>query len=163
MGGPAGFLKVVDEHTIAYADFRGNVQYISAGNIESDGRVALILVDYARRRRLKIWGHASLVNEDTDPALIARLRDVTYAARGARCCHPCGRLRLELSAAHHAAIHRGGDCTSGGVDGKGDFHATRATNKRREAMTATESPRPPLPPFTRDTAEQKVRMAEDAI
>src|SRR5829696_1473834 len=53
-GGPQGFLKVLDERTIGYADFRGNVQYISAGNIAADGRVALILMDYPNRRRLKI-------------------------------------------------------------------------------------------------------------
>lgn len=52
-GGPAGFLRLLDQRTIGYADFRGNVQYISAGNIEADGRVSLILMDYAQRRRLK--------------------------------------------------------------------------------------------------------------
>lgn len=77
-GGPAGFLSVLDERTIGYADFRGNVQYISAGNIEADGRVALILMDYARQRRLKIWGRARLVHADADPALIARLGNPAY-------------------------------------------------------------------------------------
>jgi hypothetical protein len=80
-GGPAGFLKVLDPGTLGYADFRGNVQYISAGNIEADGRVALILMDYARQRRLKIWGRARLVDEAEDPALIARLEDPAYRAQ----------------------------------------------------------------------------------
>jgi ferredoxin-NADP reductase/predicted pyridoxine 5'-phosphate oxidase superfamily flavin-nucleotide-binding protein len=80
-GGPAGFLRVLDERTLGYADFRGNVQYISAGNIASDGRVSLILMDYAERRRLKIWGRARLVDAAADPALLARLEVPSYRAR----------------------------------------------------------------------------------
>jgi predicted pyridoxine 5'-phosphate oxidase superfamily flavin-nucleotide-binding protein len=80
-GGPKGFLKVLDENTIGYADFRGNVQYISAGNINADGRVALILIDYPNRRRLKIWGRARLVHADEDADLLARLEIPTYRAR----------------------------------------------------------------------------------
>ncbi|WP_134500649.1 2Fe-2S iron-sulfur cluster-binding protein [Microvirga pakistanensis] len=80
-GGPKGFLKVLDERTIGYADFRGNVQYISAGNIAADGRVALILMDYPNRRRLKIWGRARIVHQDEDPELLARLEIPTYRAR----------------------------------------------------------------------------------
>jgi ferredoxin-NADP reductase/predicted pyridoxine 5'-phosphate oxidase superfamily flavin-nucleotide-binding protein len=80
-GGPAGFLKVLDEHTIGYADFRGNVQYISAGNLENDGRIALILMDYAQRRRLKVWGRARLVDVRDDEALVARLEVPSYRAR----------------------------------------------------------------------------------
>jgi len=80
-GGPKGFLKVLDERTIGYADFRGNVQYISTGNINADGRVALILMDYPNRRRLKVWARARIVHEDEDPALLARLEVPTYRAR----------------------------------------------------------------------------------
>ncbi|SOD91659.1 2Fe-2S iron-sulfur cluster-binding protein [Caenispirillum bisanense] len=80
-GGPPGFLKVLDERTLGYADFRGNVQYISTGNIEADGRVALILMDYANRRRLKIWARARIVHESDDRALLARLEIPTYRAR----------------------------------------------------------------------------------
>jgi ferredoxin-NADP reductase/predicted pyridoxine 5'-phosphate oxidase superfamily flavin-nucleotide-binding protein len=80
-GGPKGFLKVLDGHTIGYADFRGNVQYISTGNITADGRVALILMDYANRRRLKVWARARIVHEDEDPGLLARLEVQTYRAR----------------------------------------------------------------------------------
>ena len=57
-GGPPGFLKVLDEQTIGFADFRGNRQYVSVGNLSGDDRVALILVDYPNRRRLKILGFA---------------------------------------------------------------------------------------------------------
>ena len=83
-GGPAGFLKVLDEKTIAYADFRGNRQYLSVGNLSQDDRVSLILVDYPNRRRLKIWGRARVVDRETDPDLVARLFDDGYRARPER-------------------------------------------------------------------------------
>jgi predicted pyridoxine 5'-phosphate oxidase superfamily flavin-nucleotide-binding protein len=80
-GGPAGFLRVLDARTLAYADFRGNLQYLSVGNIAADDRVALILMDYARRRRLKIWARASVVDRDADPDLVRHLAEPDYAAR----------------------------------------------------------------------------------
>ena len=80
-GGPAGFLKVLDGNTIGYADFRGNVQYISAGNLQGNDRVSIILMDYANRRRLKILGRARLVGASEEPALIARLEPPRYRAR----------------------------------------------------------------------------------
>ena len=66
-GGPAGFLKVLDDKTIAYADYRGNRQYVSVGNLSRDDRVSLILVDYPNRRRLKIWGRARIVDGHRHP------------------------------------------------------------------------------------------------
>lgn len=80
-GGPAGFLKVLDAKTIGYADFRGNRQYLSIGNVNADGRIALILMDYANRRRLKIWGRAKVIHEREDPDLLARLEMPGYRAR----------------------------------------------------------------------------------
>ena len=77
-GGPRGFLKVLDDKTIAYADFRGNRQYISDGYLKGDDRIALILVDYPNSARIKIFGRARLSD---NPALIARLRDDGYRAR----------------------------------------------------------------------------------
>ena len=59
-GGPKGFLKVIDDHTVAFADFRGNKQFISTGNLATDDRVALIMVDYPRQARLKILGRAEV-------------------------------------------------------------------------------------------------------
>ena len=79
-GGPAGFLKVLDARTIGYADFSGNRQYISVGNLRGEDRVSLFLMDYPGQRRLKIWGRARLVDEDTEPALIARLESPSYRA-----------------------------------------------------------------------------------
>lgn len=80
-GGPAGFLKVLDGRTVGYADFRGNVQYLSTGNLAANDRVSLILMDYANRRRLKIWGHARVIHADQTPELIARLEVPSYSAR----------------------------------------------------------------------------------
>ncbi len=59
-GGPKGFLKVIDDHTLAFADFRGNKQYISTGNLLTDNRVALIMIDYPRQARLKILGRVEI-------------------------------------------------------------------------------------------------------
>ena len=83
-GGPAGFLKVLDDKTLAYADFRGNRQDLSVGNLRADGRVSLILVDYPNRRRLKVWGHTRIVDIEDDPELVARLHDQGYRARPER-------------------------------------------------------------------------------
>jgi predicted pyridoxine 5'-phosphate oxidase superfamily flavin-nucleotide-binding protein len=80
-GGPAGFLKVLDEKTIAYADFRGNVQYISVGNLQNNDRVSLILMDYASQTRLKILGRVKFVAAADDPALMVRLTMPGYRAR----------------------------------------------------------------------------------
>lgn len=80
-GGPPGFLKALDARTIGYADYSGNRQYISVGNLEGDNRVSLFLMDYAGQRRLKIWGRARLIDEGTEPALIARLESPDYRAR----------------------------------------------------------------------------------
>lgn len=63
-GGPKGFLKVIDDHTLALADYRGNKQYISTGNLLTDDRVAMILVDYPRQARLKILGHVEIFEGD---------------------------------------------------------------------------------------------------
>jgi hypothetical protein len=80
-GGPKGFLKVLDAHTIAFADFRGNLQYVSTGNLTANDRVALLLMDYSRGLRLKMLGHAQLVEAADRPALIASLRDPNYSAQ----------------------------------------------------------------------------------
>lgn len=83
-GGPQGFLKVLDSQTIGYADFRGNLQYLSAGNLAANDHVCLILMDYPNRRRLKIWGYARIVHEAEQPALIAQLEIPSYPYRAER-------------------------------------------------------------------------------
>jgi predicted pyridoxine 5'-phosphate oxidase superfamily flavin-nucleotide-binding protein len=78
-GGPKGFIRVIDEHTIGFADFAGNRQYISTGNLAENNKAFLFLMDYANRRRLKIWGRARIV--EGDAALLARLMPDAYPAR----------------------------------------------------------------------------------
>jgi uncharacterized protein len=80
-GGPAGFLKVLSDNTLGYADFRGNLQHISVGNLAVNDRISIILMDYPARRRLKILGHARLVEMEGDPVLIAKLESADYRAR----------------------------------------------------------------------------------
>jgi hypothetical protein len=78
-GGPPGFLRVLDETTLGFADYRGNRQYISLGNLAENPKVHLFLIDYATRRRIKIWGEAKVVEDD--PALLAELMPAGYDAR----------------------------------------------------------------------------------
>lgn len=80
-GGPAGFLKVLDARTIGYADFTGNRQYISAGNLAGDDRVCLFLMDYPHQARLKILGRARVIDEYSAPDLLARFDNPHYRAR----------------------------------------------------------------------------------
>lgn len=75
-GGSPGFLKAVDEKTLGFADFGGNRQYITLGNLSENPKAFIFLMDYARSRRIKLWGHARVVEDD--PALLSRLRDPSY-------------------------------------------------------------------------------------
>jgi predicted pyridoxine 5'-phosphate oxidase superfamily flavin-nucleotide-binding protein len=81
-GGPAGFLHVLDDRTIAFADFAGNRQYITLGNLADNPKAYLFLIDYAHRRRVKLWGEARVVEDD--PELLAKLMPQGYKARGER-------------------------------------------------------------------------------
>jgi uncharacterized protein len=78
-GGPKGFLRVLDDKTLAFADYRGNRQYITLGNLTENPKAYLFLIDYAHRRRIKIWGEARVVADDAD--LIDRLMPAGYKAR----------------------------------------------------------------------------------
>ena len=79
-GGPPGFVRVIDPTTLAWADFRGNRQYLTVGNLAANDRVSLFLMDYAHRRRLKLWGRARIVDAADDPDLIQMLFPAGYAA-----------------------------------------------------------------------------------
>ncbi|MGE0022334.1 MAG: pyridoxamine 5'-phosphate oxidase family protein [Hyphomicrobium sp.] len=78
-GGPPGFLHVLDERTLGFADFSGNRQYITTGNLAENARAFIFVMDYARRRRVKIWGRARVV--ENDEALLARLRPAEGGVR----------------------------------------------------------------------------------
>ncbi len=89
-GGPAGFIRVLDAHTLAFAEFDGNRQFITQGNLEENPRAQLFLIDHATRRRVKVWGRARVV--EGDAALLDGLMPQGYAARAT------GVLVFEVSA-----------------------------------------------------------------
>ncbi|MBZ9989465.1 pyridoxamine 5'-phosphate oxidase family protein [Mesorhizobium sp. BH1-1-5] len=78
-GGPAGFLKVLDEHVVGFADFSGNRQFITQGNLEDNDQAFLFLIDYMLRQRIKVWGRARVVEGGAE--LMARLMPADYKAR----------------------------------------------------------------------------------
>ena len=78
-GGPKGFVKVLDKTTLAFADYSGNRQYITQGNLSENAKANIFIMDYAHRRRVKLWGEARVV--DDDPALMASLMPKGYKAR----------------------------------------------------------------------------------
>jgi predicted pyridoxine 5'-phosphate oxidase superfamily flavin-nucleotide-binding protein len=78
-GGPKGFVKILDKNTLVFADYSGNRQYITQGNLSENPRAHIFIMDYAHRRRVKIWGEARMV--DDDPALTASLMPRGYKAR----------------------------------------------------------------------------------
>jgi len=90
-GGPRGFLKLVDDHTLAFADYRGNRQYISTGNLAADDRACLLLMDYRHRARLKIYAHVEILALDDDRDLTALVTVPDYMAKLERIF----RLRLK--------------------------------------------------------------------
>ena len=78
-GGPPGFVRIVGERTLGFADFKGNRQYITTGNLAENAKAFMFIMDYARQRRVKIWGRARVVEDDEE--LLARLRPEGYPAR----------------------------------------------------------------------------------
>lgn len=83
-GGPNGFLRVLDDKTLAFADFRGNLQYLSVGNLAADNRVSLILMDYAARRRLKIFARIEIKSLQDNPELVEAVATPGYRAKPER-------------------------------------------------------------------------------
>ena len=78
-GGPKGFIKALDEHTLGFVDFVGNRQYVTTGNLRENERMCLFLMDYERRQRIKVWGAARII--PATPQLVEQLRDRSYRAR----------------------------------------------------------------------------------
>lgn len=89
-GGSPGFLRMLDDRTLAFADFSGNKQYITVGNLTENNRVMLFIIDYERGRRLKIWGRARIADDDL--ALFRQVSDADYAAQVERI------IRIEIEA-----------------------------------------------------------------
>jgi predicted pyridoxine 5'-phosphate oxidase superfamily flavin-nucleotide-binding protein len=81
-GGPKGFIKVIDDRTLGFADFAGNRQYITIGNLAGNDRAFLFLLDFANRQRVKVWGRARVVEDDA--GLLSRLVDPAYRAKPER-------------------------------------------------------------------------------
>ena len=104
-GGPPGFLKVLDETTIGFADFAGNRQYITLGNLTDNPKAYLFLIDYAHRRRIKIWGEARVVEGDEALSAEADAAGLQGASRAGDPLH-CGGVGLELPATYSAALRR---------------------------------------------------------
>lgn len=83
--GPKGFLQVLDDHTLGFADFKGNSQYVTASNLDNDDRVALFITDYPNRQRIKLFGRARTVEAADDPDLLNRLRKIGSIEVAAKC------------------------------------------------------------------------------
>ncbi len=114
-GGPAGFLRVLDERTLGFADYAGNRQYITLGNLGENPRIHMFLIDYTKRSRIKIWGEARTVEDDAE--LVRRLMPQNYKARAERAilvsvsawdenCPQHIPHRLEASEVHAALAER---------------------------------------------------------
>ncbi len=78
-GGPKGFIHILDAHTLAFADYKGNQQFITQGNLSENPRAYIFVMDYAHRQRIKLWGEAKVVEDD--PALLESLMPKGYKAR----------------------------------------------------------------------------------
>ena len=102
-GGPPGFLHVLDDKTIAFADFIGNRQFITQGNLAENPKAQLFLIDYAHRRRVKIWGEARVVEDDAASDVEADAAGLQGAIGAGDPVHRCG-MGHELSAAYPAAL-----------------------------------------------------------
>src|ERR1700730_12193405 len=79
-GGPKGFLKVIDDQTLAFADFLGNKQYVSTGNLMTDNRVALIFVDFPRQLRMKVLGRVEILDGEKMKEWLVKVREPEYKA-----------------------------------------------------------------------------------
>ena len=146
-GGPKGFIKVVDDKTLGFADYRGNRQYITLANLSENDRAFLFLLDPARRQRIKLWGRARVVEDD--PALVET--SVRCRLQGpARTRHPVHHRGLgrELFAAYRHALHRGrGRQTFEAVQGKiAELQAENArpagAARRKQTVKSPNRPTP---------------------
>lgn len=93
-GGPKGFIHAVDEHTLAFIDYTGNRQYISQGNLEENDKICLFLIDFANRRRVKVWGTATMKDIGNDQR-VCRITVTRWDINCPRHINPAGALPME--------------------------------------------------------------------
>ena len=109
-GGPPGFLKIVDEHTLGFADFGGNCQYITLGNLSENPKAFIFLMDYVNSQRVKLWGTAKVVDDAAE--LLEKLRDSTYPGKVEQAISSPLKLGMSIAlsifinASHSRELHR---------------------------------------------------------
>ena len=137
-GGPKGFIKVIDERTLGFADYRGNRQYITLANLSENDRAYLFLLDPARKQRIKLWGRARMV--ENDPALVERLFDKGYKAKPERAI----LFTIEawdVNCSQHIVTRFTGADIAGALDTvQNKIAELEAENARLRAQLATQSP-----------------------
>ena len=166
-GGPTGFLKILDEKTLGFADFRGNRQYISLGNLQADDRVALLMMDFPGKRRLKILAQAEVKDLRTEFDLASKLIIPEYKAKVERAM--LFRLKaFDWNCPQHITPRfTEAEISQALAPMRARLMQLEAENEALRAKLGTgeitmEAERPPLPPFnTVAAANQKVRSAED--
>ena len=124
-GGPKGFLKVLDKQTLAFADYAGNQQFLSQGNLSENPKAYIFVMDYAHRRRVKIWGEARVVEDDEALTDVADAQGLPRAARAGDRVQD-RRVGHQLPAAHSAEVRRGGCRGGAGGEGSADCGAGSA-------------------------------------
>lgn len=135
-GGPAGFLKVLDERTIGFTDFSGNRQFITQGNLDDNPRAFLFLIDYAHRQRIKIWGSARVVEDDAE--LMAKLMPEGYKARPDK--SSCSRFRLGTPIAR-SIFRNGSKLPTSRRRWPSGTSVSNVSNRRSRACAAPHAPR----------------------
>lgn len=157
-GGPEGFLKVIDDKTIGFADYAGNRQYISTGNFRSNDRVSLFLMDYPNKTRLKILGRISIINTDNMDELAA-LKSMDFKA-------PVERGFIIHIEAYDWNCPKFITPRYTETQIENLIDPIQKENEQLKKIMAEQAEseieiKAPLPPFTHETAVQKIRMAED--
>ena len=157
-GGPEGFLNVIDESTIGFADYSGNRQYISTGNFRNNDRVSLFLMDYPSKSRLKILGRIKIINGDNADEL-APLKSTDFSARVER-----GFIIHIEAFDWNCPKYITPRFTEAQIEKFINPTEKESAQLKATLVQSVQSGielKKPLPPFTRETALQKIRMAED--
>jgi predicted pyridoxine 5'-phosphate oxidase superfamily flavin-nucleotide-binding protein len=142
-GGPKGFIKVIDDRTLGFADFAGNRQYITISNLEGNDRAFLFLLDFANRQRIKLWGRARVV--ENDPELMARLVEPGYRARPERAILFAIEA-WDVNCSQHITERFTTTEVEGGIDGlRRRLDELEAENARLRAALGRDVSAPPSP------------------